>query len=79
MKRTDTVGKEKKSGRKFKKKIKKNKLITLIALPLVIVLLSGITYICGGFEAVDYFLFYRHRVIDQSVISDGSFPVNFSG
>ena len=79
MKKTDTVGKEKKSGRKFKKKTKKNKLITLIALPLVIVLLSGITYICGGFEAVDYFLFYRHRVIDQSVISDGSFPVNFSG
>ena len=79
MKKADTDVKEKKSGKKFKKKSKKKKLITLIVFPLVIAVLTGITYICGGFEAIDYFLFYRHRVIDQSVISDGSFPVNFSG
>ena len=78
MKKTDNVGKEKKFGKKLKKKHKKKKLI-LIVFPLLLALLGAITYISGGFEVIDYFLFYSHHVVDQSVISDGNFPVNFSG
>lgn len=57
---------------------KKAGIITVLSV-LVIFLLTGITYIFGGFEAIDYFLFYRHCTIDATVISDGSFPVSFSG
>jgi len=58
---------------------KKKKLIALIALPLILAVVIGVTYICGGFETIDYFLFYRHLSIDPSVVSSGSFPVTFTG
>lgn len=79
MKKKDISGKNKKSGKKSRMLSKKKKLVALIALPVVFALTVGITYIFGGFEAMDYFLFYRHRAVDPSVISDGTFPVNFSG
>ncbi len=69
-----------KNPEKNKKKPQgKKKLLAMIAVPVVIALIIGITYICGGFEAIDYFLFYRHRSIDPSVVSSGTFPVTFSG
>ncbi len=64
---------------KNKKKPAKKKAIRIIAAVLTVLTLAiGITYISGGFEAIDYYLFYRHRVIDAGVMSDGSFPVTFS-
>ena len=36
---------------------KKNKRrVLFIVLPIIIVLVIGVTYICGGFETIDYFL-----------------------
>ncbi len=58
---------------------KNKKRVLFIVLPIIIVLIIGVTYICGGFETIDYFLFYRHYVIDQTVISDGGFPITFTG
>lgn len=77
MKKTDLAGRIK--SKADKNISKKKKLITLIALPLILAVVIGVTYICGGFEAIDYFLFYRHRSIDPSVVSSGSFPVTFTG
>ena len=80
MKKIDITAKFKKnSDKSSKKSSKKKKLIILIVLPVILALTVGITYICGGFEAIDYFLFYRHYTIDPTVISDGSFPVSFTG
>lgn len=77
--RKKTVSKIKKTDNKVNTSNKKKKLIALIALPVVIILFVAVTYFCGGFETIDYRLFYRHHTIDPTVISDGSFPVNFSG
>lgn len=80
MKKEDIFARlKKRSDKQSKLSPKKKKLITLIVLPVVIALTVGITYLCGGFETIDYFLFYRHYTIDPTVISDGSFPVTFTG
>lgn len=74
---------------KFKKKsdnennikthgFKNKKLISaVVTLVLIASCVLGV-YFGGGFESLDYFLFYRHNVIDSAVTSTGDFSVNFA-
>lgn len=70
------VNKNKKSDSKkdFLKKLKA--LASVVALSALII--AGI-YIFGGFEAADELFYYSRMEVDSSVVSDGGFPVNFTG
>ncbi len=55
------------------------KLKTAAVLFLAIIILIGAVYAFGGFNAIEHLIFYSQSTIDSSVISDGGFPVDFSG
>lgn len=48
-----------------------------VSLVLIIACCSAVLFF-GGLESLDYFLFYRHNVIDSAVTSTGDFTVNFA-
>ncbi len=50
-----------------------------ITVVLIFTVIIGATYLLGGFDAADELLYYSRMTVDSSVVSDGGFPVSFTG
>lgn len=56
----------------------KNFKIFIISASIFIAIISTV-YAFGGFDAAENLLYYSRMTVDSSVVSDGNFPVSFTG
>ncbi len=71
------IAKKKKAFKIKKPDFKNLKIFVIVALLFAVII--GAAYIFGGFEAAENLLYYSRMTVDSSVISDGGFPVSFTG